>query len=922
MTRDPKALFDDLSRKVADGAPIDWSALESGGDPAIRAVIDQMRVLAELAHLHRDTLPTFDTPTANAAAPPPPLQVDDTWGHLTVRGLLGRGAHSHVYRAWDSQLDREVALKLTVEPDGEHGGKDIIGEARLLAKVRHPHVATLYGAERRAGLVGLWMELVDGETLETLLHRVGRFNAREAALIGIDVCSALSAVHAAGLLHRDVKAQNVMRDRNGRIVLMDLGTGRDASAANAFVYDEVGTPLYMAPELFEGGKATVQSDIYSVGVLLFRLVTGGVPVDAPSASSLRLAHRRHPSRAITDLRSDLPLAYVRVVERALAAVPADRYSSAGALRMALAAMHTPDAAQVSVPPGHRELVLSVLAAIALVLAVGGWWRATSPRPSASEVRFDLSPTDGDEMESLAFSPDGERLAYTSGGRLRIRRLNDVRSAALEPPLGARDPFWAPDGHSLAFFAGVSLWRVSAAGGEPQFVAPARRPAGGSWNRRGALIYSVENGMALMTVAAARGTPRALRTQVPGARTFLWWPSFTDDGAAFIYSALDERTGRRTVFLGRTSDPPTSDDTKLLELESNPALAAGRLYFVADRQLKAQRLDVSEGRLVGAPVSIAHDVGTDPYGQGEVELAVSGDGAVAYVPSVTATRTLQAVDRAGRVIANLATGDVRDMRVSPDGTMLAYEQHEPDSGTRDIWVLDLQRGSTVRVSQHPAHDVAPTWAPDNRRLYYLSRRGAVDVLVGAPPHGGGDERVLLTFDGPAFPFQILPDGRTLLYERQGQETGWDIWVRDLESGTARPIVRGPANEQDPVVSPDGRWLAYSSPESEGRQVYLTPIAGGRRWRVSKEHGRQPLWSADGRTLYYHGHDFQLMRVTVDASRHLPVVGAATALFVLPVRGYDMRYHYAIVPDGSRVIVNVPPPVAAPVPARVILNAPLP
>ena len=920
MMRDPKALFDDLSRRIADGEPIDWSGLESDGDPAIRAVIDQMRVLAELARLHRDTHPTLDTPTA--ADSPPPLQAGDAWGHLTIRGLLGRGAHSLVYRAWDAQLDREVALKLTVEPDGDRGGKDIIGEARLLAKARHPHVATLYGAERRGGMVGLWMELVDGETLETLLHRIGRFNAREAALIGIDVCSALAAVHAAGLLHRDIKAQNVMRDRNGRIVLMDLGTGRDAVTAEAFVHDEVGTPLYMAPELFEGGKATVQSDIYSVGVLLYRLVTGSVPVDAASPSALRLAHKRHASRPLTDIRSDLPLAYVRVVERALAEAPSDRYSSAGALRLALSAMHTPDAPTAQAAPSRRWLGVAALAGVALGVAAGSLWWATRPTAPPREVRFDLPPGEGDEVESLAFSPDGHRLAYTSGGRLRVRQLNDMRPAALDPPLGARDPFWAPDGQSLAFFGGVSLWRVPVSGGEPQFVASARRPGGGHWSSRGMLVYSVENGMSLMTVEATGGTPRELRTQVPGARTFLWWPSFTEDGNSFIYSALDERTGRRAVFLGRVSDPPTAADTKLLELESNPVLAADRLYFVTDRQLKVQRLEVSEGRLAGHAISLAHDVSSDPYGQGEIELTVSRDGSVAYVPAVSITRTVRAVDPAGRTVADLASGDVRDMRVSPDGTMLAYELHDADAGTRDIWVFDLQRGSTLRVSQHPAHDVAPTWSPDSRFLYYLSRRGVADVLVRAPAHGGGEERVIFTFDGPAVPFQVLPDGRTLLYQRQGQQTGWDIWVRALDGGPGRPIVRGPANEQEPVVSPDGRWLAYSSPESEGRQIYVTPVAGGRRFRVSREHGRQPLWSADGRRLYFHGHQYQLMRVEIDTSGEAPVLGEIVALFRLPVRGYDMRYHYALVPDGSRMIVNVPPPVVAPVPARIILNPALP
>ncbi len=587
MSRDPDALYEYVSRAVADGEAIDWEALAV--DTQTRATLQQLRVLAEVARLHRDTLPD---PGSTATLPPPPVQAGDVWGHLTLRGEIGRGARGYVFRAWDPQLDREVALKLSVDLDQDRGSKDVIGEARLLARVKHPHVATVFGAERRGGLVGLWMELVEGETLETMLLRVGRFNAREVALIGSDVCSALSAVHAAGLLHRDVKAQNVMRDWNGRLVLMDFGTGRDVeSAEDAFVHDEVGTPMYMAPELFEGGKASVQSDIYSVGVLLYRLVTGSVPVEAHSPDSLKAAHHARQRSSLADARSDLPLAFIRVVERALSHDAAERYPSAGALEMALSGLLVPmePHAQPRATGGRLRSVGATIGALVAGLVLGAWWWTSQSAPP-QEVRFPLLPVGmRDEVQSVALSPDGLRVAFTSAGRLHVRRMNDVGPVELEQTQGARDPFWSPDGQWIGFFKGASIWKVRSSGGEPQAVAPARRPSSGSWGPDGTLLYTVEHGTSLVSVAAAGGTPKIVRVQRAGLRTHLAWPAWVGNGQHFLYSAISARTGRRSLFLARTADGPDAPDRELGDVESNALVVGGRVFFTSGGHLKAQRI---------------------------------------------------------------------------------------------------------------------------------------------------------------------------------------------------------------------------------------------------------------------------------------------------------------------------------------------
>jgi Tol biopolymer transport system component len=932
MIRDPDALFEFVSRRVADGEAIDWNALAV--DTQTRAVVEELKVLAEVARLHRDTLPD---PAGPAALPPPPVHPGDPWGHLTIRSEIGRGARGYVFRAWDPQLDREVALKLTVDRGDERAAKDVIGEARLLARVRHPHVATIYGAERRDGLVGLWMELIEGETLEAMLSRVGRFNPREVALIGLDVCSALSAVHAAGLLHRDVKAQNVMRDRNGRLVLMDFGTSRDLAAdEGAFVHDEVGTPMYMAPELFEGGKASIQSDIYSVGVLLYRLVTGSVPVEAHSPTALREAHQTRARIPLADVRSDLPVAFIRVVERALSTDAAERYPSAGALEMALSSLLVPMEPQAA--PRHGGRLLAVGAAIgALVagLATGAWWWASRP-PAPQEVRFAVVPASPrEDVQHLALSPDGLRLVYTSAGRLHLRRMNDVGALELEQTQGARDPFWSPDGQWIGFFRGVSVWKMRASGGEPQLVAPARRPSSGSWSTDGTLLYSVDHGTSLMVVSATGGPPRVVRLQRPGLRTAMAWPSWLPDGKHFVYSAVSARSGRRTIYLARSADGPDAEDRALLEAPSNPLVVGTRLFVVMQGQVRAQHLDVGAGRLVGEPVPVVDGVAVDPYGPGDADFSValttdgrfgsaaSARAVVAFVGSAQGTRSMRVVDPTGTPIETLGSAEIRDLRLSPDGRLLAYEEIDAESGTREIWVHDFERRSRIRLTQHAAEDISPMWSPDSRTVYFISYRDARVALYGTSAHGGQREQPLLEFDRQVVAYDITPDGRSLIFQRLDQQGGWDIWERSLAGGPPVPLVQSTSNDQHPAISPDGRLLAYSTPESGGQQVWVMPRpADGRRWRVSSDYGREPAWSADGRTLYYHGLNRTLIRVAVDGDGATPTFGPPSALFTIPFRGYDVRHHVAVLPGGARFLVNAPPESLPPASATVVLNARVP
>ena len=380
-------LVDDLADAILDGASIDWAAAESSAEGAARRVVEQLRVLAAVAELHRDTPPS--TSTLSQGSPSGlELEVTNTpvqWSHFRLVERIGRGSFGEVYRAWDTRLDREVALKLLPAGplSGDRAASAIIHEGRLLARVRHPNVVTIYGAEQISDQIGLWMEFVRGHTLEQILHERKTVGSAEAVGIGLELCRAMSAVHGAGLLHRDVKTHNVMRAEDGRIVLMDFGTGRDLEDDASS--DLVGTPLYLAPEVLEGQQATVRSDIYSLGVLLYHLVTGSYPVHARTVREVRRAHERGERTAVQTARRDVPPKLARVIKRAIDPRPERRYKSADTLGADLSALKP--------RPRIVRLAYATGLAAAFILVVGVAWEVagrqlgSSRTPGALLTRF-------------------------------------------------------------------------------------------------------------------------------------------------------------------------------------------------------------------------------------------------------------------------------------------------------------------------------------------------------------------------------------------------------------------------------------------------------------------------------------------------------------------------------------------------------
>ena len=383
----------DLARAILDGTPVDWRAVESTANETERPIFERLRLLATLVDFHREQRVT--------AGPGPQAK---TWGHLRVLEPIGEGAFGQVYRAWDTRLDREVALKL-LPADSDAGGaraSSIIHEGRLLARVRHPNIVTIYGAERIGDTVGLWMERVDGETVEQRLSRQSPLEPSAAIEIALQICHAVSAVHKAGLLHRDIKAHNVMLASDGRAVLMDFGTGRELAGAPACQVSLAGTPLYLAPELLRGGDATIQSDIYSLGVLLYRMVTGTYPVHARSLPDLRLAHERLELADDVELRPNMPRRLGRVLGRCIAPRPERRYESADALAAALGMLAPHRSAIPLKYAGTAAAVLLVV--IGLGLWEGPLRRYRQPRSTQAPVAPTLAVAPHSNGPAIAVLP--------------------------------------------------------------------------------------------------------------------------------------------------------------------------------------------------------------------------------------------------------------------------------------------------------------------------------------------------------------------------------------------------------------------------------------------------------------------------------------------------------------------------------------
>jgi serine/threonine protein kinase len=878
-------------------------------------------------------------------APSPPLAPGDRLGPYEVVAPLGAGGMGEVYQARDTRLGRTVALKrlLADLAASAEGRQRFEREARVIAGLNHPHICTLYDVGRQDGVDFLVMELVEGETLEARLQR-GALPVADALRHGVETAEALDAAHRQGIVHRDLKPANVMLTPHG-VKLLDFGLAAlrlprepvevTAEATLTAEGTILGTLQYMAPEQLQGKPADERADIFSLGAILYEMITGRRAFAADSRAGVVAAVLERDPRPMTALRPGVTPALEWAVQRCLARAPEQRWKAADLADHLRWIGASPPTGQGRRSRRRRILLWGLPAVAAAVIAAVTFIPTWPRRAPAVPYRFAIPPPEGMLHESLfALSPEGRRLAFTAAdprGRpaLWIQPLDALSPQRVAGTDGARYPFWSPDGREVGFFADDKLKRVELASGNVKTICDAGPGGGGAWNADGVILFGAHattSPTTMQRVAASGVSPTAVTRPSKGTMIHAW-PHFLPDGRHYLYMRLEpgEESG---VFVGRLgSDEHTPIMTAVLprganlqgllheidRLPTRATYAAGHLFYVRERALMAQPFDVTRLKLAGPPVRLADAV--EQTSPGRSAFDVSATGVLAYrAPRSLGSSQLTWFDRAGRAMALVGDpGPYEGFELSRDGRLLL-------AGPRPLVRIDVGQGTATPVSES---GLFPVWSPDATRY---ARRGPSGPFVHIAPADGSDPiGTPVRWGLNAWPGDWSSDGRVIVGTALRTETSSaDLWVMDLASGDASFPVASRFDESDPRLSPDGRWLAYAATDEWERwDVYVRPFAGpGGVWRVSRGGGRYPRWTADGRELLYVSLEGTLMRAALHPGTSLGLA-KGVPLFrhpaLVPHHEALKPSPYSVAPDG-RFLVRVPLGSPPPTPITVLLNWP--
>jgi serine/threonine-protein kinase len=858
--------------------------------------------------------------------------------HYRITSKLGEGGMGAVYRATDTKLNREVAVKflpdlLAADPDRF---ARFTREAQVLASLNHPNIAAIYGVEENA----LILELVEGPTLAERIA-LGPIPLEEALPIAVQVAEALEYAHEKGIVHRDLKPANVKVTPEGRVKVLDFGL------AKAFAVDStpgnpassptltmrataagiiLGTPAYMSPEQAKGKPVDRRADIWAFGILLAEMLTGRCMYPGETTSEVLAAViMKEP-----EIPESIPPQVRALLRRCLEKDPRFRLQAIGEARILLARpSEAPEAPRPEAAGRQGASWWALAAAVAVIVTLAFFlWRAgRSVDEPMERLSVDLGP---DAVEgyftTAAISPDGTRIVFPvrSAGNvtmLATRLLDQPRPAILPGTANAGEPFFSPDGRWIGFSADQKLKKVSVDGGAAAPLCDAPNMRGAAWSTDGN-IYAALDLKNLSRVSAAGGAPQPvarLAESSPHAQHSHRWPQILPGEEALLVTAGANLTvgawddASIEVFSLKTGQ------FKIVQQGGyyGRYLPSGHLIYVHQGTLFAVRFSLARLETQGMPVPILDDVAganTNGAGQLDISQAPAGHGTLIYLSGKNVGEAPPAVwlDSAGskKPLWAAPPGPLLSPRLSPDGSRLAV------SVNRNIWVYDPQRGSTLRLSFDPATDAYPVWTPDGKHIVYNSRAGGGGLWW---VRSDGSDQPQLLYEpktGTAIPGSFSPDSRRLAFHQAGAETGRDIWTLPLDlsdpdhpkAGNPELFLATPGDDVEPAFSPDGHWLAYTSTEAGAYQVYVRPFpptARSGKWQISTGGGRFPIWSRTFKELFYAAHSPARIMVVSYTAGDTFSPGAPREWSDTAIQFTDHYPPLDLAPDGKRFVVFLAP-----------------